>query len=210
MLLGLDPLLGPDLLYALAAMGHGDPDRAGRRQLSCHAQAPPDPSAGSFDAARPAGRAVGISDRHLHRRTVRRDAGRGRARCAAAGGRRDECGAGQARPRRRRASSATRSMWLPRALYAIVQTGERRFYGNILLTRASLHRRNRHERLQSARSPRRRQRTFGQSGHGRAGRGRRRLPGRSLGRRHSPLRYRASLRRRIGGTPAGNAARPPA
>ena len=79
MLLGLDPLLGPDLLHALAAMGHGDrivlvdanyPATRGRRLIQL---------AGSLHAARPAGRAVGVSDRHVHRRPLRGDAGRGRA-----------------------------------------------------------------------------------------------------------------------------------
>jgi L-fucose mutarotase len=75
MLLGLDPVLSPDLLHTLAAMGHGDrivlvdanyPATRGRRLIQLPGI-----------AARPAGRAVGVSDRHLHPRAVRRHADRG-------------------------------------------------------------------------------------------------------------------------------------
>ncbi|MBN8890920.1 MAG: ribose ABC transporter [Rhodospirillales bacterium 70-18] len=135
MLLGLDPLLTPDLLHALAAMGHGDrivlvdanyPATRGRRLLALPGADAPrvlgavlsllpldsfvaNPAAVMQVVDAPASTPPVVAELNavLHAHGARPAAGLERHAFYAA------------------AETA----------YAVVQTGERRFYGNILLTK---------------------------------------------------------------------------
>ena len=135
MLLGLDPVLGPDLLHALASMGHGDrialvdanyPATRGRRLIQLPGLSTPrvlqavlslfpidtfiaDPCAVMqvVDDPGAAPPVIGEMNAVLVKRGAKPAAGLERNAFYAAA----------------------------EAAYAIVQTGERRFYGNILLTK---------------------------------------------------------------------------
>jgi L-fucose mutarotase len=134
MLLGVDPVLGPDLLHALAAMGHGDrialvdanyPATRGRRLIHLPGLSTPrvlqavlsvfpidtfvaNPCAVMQVVGEPGAvpAVVGEMNAALAKRGAKPAVGLGRNAFYAAA----------------------------EAAYAIVQTGERRFYGNILLT----------------------------------------------------------------------------
>jgi L-fucose mutarotase len=138
MLIGLDPLLSPDLLHALAAMGHGDrivlvdanyPATRGRRLVSLPgADAPrtlravlsvlpidtfvPDPAAIMQVVGDPAAVPPVVAEMN-------------EVLCAH--------GAAPAVGIERHAFYAAAE-----TAYVIVQTGERRFYGNIMLTKGVL------------------------------------------------------------------------
>ncbi len=137
MLLGLDPVLSADLLHALAAMGHGDrlalvdanyPATRGRRLICLHGIDMPRAlqavlsvlpiSRRSSPTPAPACRSW-ASRRHCRRSRPRMNAVLVRH--------------GLGKP----AASLERHAFYAAAesAYAIVQTGERRFYGNILLTK---------------------------------------------------------------------------
>ena len=138
MLIGVDPLLTPDLLHALAAMGHGDrivlvdanyPATRGRRVISLHgADAPrtlgailsvlpidtfvPDPAAIMQVVGDPTAVPPVVTEMNAILR---------------------KHGAGPAVGIERHAFYAAAE-----TAYVIVQTGERRFYGNIMLTKGVL------------------------------------------------------------------------
>ena len=135
MLLGLDPVLGPDLLHALAAMGHGDrivlvdanyPATRGRRLIHLPGLSTPrvlqavlsvfpidtfiaDPCAVMQVVGEPGAMPPVVA----------------------------EMNAALAKHGAKPAVSLERNAFYAAAesAYAIVQTGERRFYGNILLTK---------------------------------------------------------------------------
>src|SRR5215471_10450986 len=135
MLLGLDPVLSPDLLYALAAMGHGDrialvdanyPGTRGRRVIHLPGLATPrvleavlsvlpidtfiaDPCATMQVVGEPDAVPLVVAQMNAALTKV---------------------GAGRAVSVDRHAFYAAAE-----SAYVIVQTGERRFYGNILLTK---------------------------------------------------------------------------
>ena len=138
MLIGLDPLLTPDLLHALAAMGHGEtialvdanyPASRGRRRIAlAGADTPaalaavlsllpldsfiPNPAAVMQVVGEPAATPLVVAA--LNAVLARH-------------------GAAPAEPLERHAFYAAAE-----AAYAIVATGERRFYGNILLTKGAI------------------------------------------------------------------------
>jgi L-fucose mutarotase len=138
MLIGIDPLLTPDLLHALAAMGHGDrivlvdanyPATRGRRVISLPgADAPrtlgavlsvlpidtfvPDPAAIMQVVGDPAAVPPVVAEMNAILR---------------------KHGAANAVSIERHAFYTAAE-----TAYAIVQTGERRFYGNIMLTKGVL------------------------------------------------------------------------
>jgi L-fucose mutarotase len=138
MLIGLDPLLTPDLLHALAAMGHGDrivlvdanyPATRGRRLIALPgADAPrtlgailsllpidtfvPDPAAVMQVVGDPTAVPPVVAEMNAILRAH---------------------GAGPAAGIERHQFYAAAE-----TAYAIVQTGERRFYGNIMLTKGVL------------------------------------------------------------------------
>ena len=135
MLLGLDPVLGPDLLHALAAMGHGDrialvdanyPGTRGRRLIHLPGLSTPrvlqavlsvfpidtfisDPCAVMQVVGEPGAVPPVVAEMNTAL---------------------TKHGAKPAAGLERNAFYAAAE-----AAYAIVQTGERRFYGNILLTK---------------------------------------------------------------------------
>ena len=135
MLLGLDPVLSPDLLHALAAMGHGDrialvdanyPATRGRRVVHLPGLGTPrvleavlsvfpidtfipDPCATMQVVGEPSAVPPVVAEMNAALATA---------------------GAGRAVSLERHAFYAA-----VESAYAVVQTGERRFYGNILLTK---------------------------------------------------------------------------
>ena len=135
MLLGLDPVLGPDLLHALAAMGHGDnialvdanyPGTRGRRLIHLPGLSTPRVlqavlSVFPIDTF--------IADPCVVMQVVG-DSGAVPPVVA-------EMNAVLAKRGAKSAVGLERSAFYAAAegAYAIVQTGERRFYGNILLTK---------------------------------------------------------------------------
>jgi L-fucose mutarotase len=125
MLIGLDPLLTPDLLHALAAMGHGDrivlvdanyPATRGRRLIAL-------PGA---DAPRTLGAILSL----LPIDTFVPDPAAVPPVVAEMNAILRAHGAGPAAGIERHQFYAAAE-----TAYAIVQTGERRFYGNIMLTK---------------------------------------------------------------------------
>ena len=137
MLKGLDPLLGADLLQVLRAMGHGDDlviadanfpaTTMGRRLVRLD---------GVRGAAGARGGAVGDAARRLRRRALRPDRGgrRARLRCPRSAG---SSSRSSTAPRAAGSSSRRieRFAFYARAreAFAVVQTGETRLYGCVLL-----------------------------------------------------------------------------
>ena len=135
MLIGLDPLLTPDLLHALAAMGHGDaialvdanyPASRGRRLVSL-------PGAGIAPALRAVLSVLPVDTMVPHPAMAMQMVGDPEAVPPATAEINDVLrshGAPAARAidRHEFYAAAERA-------YAIVHTGERRFYGNVILTK---------------------------------------------------------------------------
>jgi L-fucose mutarotase len=135
MLIGLDPLLTPDLLHALAAMGHGDrialvdanyPATRGRRLIGL-------PGADTPSVLRAVLSVMPLDDFEPDPAQVMQVVGDPAAVpevVAAFNALLGRIGAGAATGVERHAFYAAAA-----EAYAIVLTGERRFYGNILLTK---------------------------------------------------------------------------
>ena len=135
MLLGLDPVLSPDLLYALAAMGHGDrialvdanyPATRGRRVIHLP----------GLDTPRVLDAVLSVLpiDTFIPGPcAVMQVVGEPAAVPPVVA----KMNAALARHGARPATSLERHAFYAaaEAAYAVVQTGERRFYGNILLTK---------------------------------------------------------------------------
>lgn len=135
MLLGLDPLLTPDLLHALAAMGHGDcialvdanyPATRGRRLV-------PLPGAGIAAALRAVLSLLPVDAMVPNPAVVMQMVGDPEAVPPATADinevlRGHGCRAARAIDRHEFYAAAEHA-------YAIVLTGERRFYGNVILTK---------------------------------------------------------------------------
>jgi L-fucose mutarotase len=135
MLLGLDPVLSPDLLHALAAMGHGDrialvdanyPATRGRRVIWLPGLDTPRVLCAVLSVlpidtfiADPCATMQVVGDASAVPPVVA------------------EMNAALARAGAKPAVSVERNAFYAAAetAYAVVQTGERRFYGNILLTK---------------------------------------------------------------------------
>jgi L-fucose mutarotase len=141
MLIGLDPLLGPDLLHTLRAMGHGDdmvladanfPGAATARRLvrtgGCDLEAMLTAvlSVLPLDRTEPhAAAAMEVVGDPSHREVVHQEI------AAVVNG---------------RGQSAVELHYLERhalyararAAFAVVQTGERRFYGNVILRKGTI------------------------------------------------------------------------
>ena len=135
MLLGLDPVLGPDLLHALAAMGHGDrialvdanyPGTRGRRLIHLPGLSTPRVLQAVLSVlpidtfvADPCAVMQVVGDPGAEPPVVA------------------EMNAALAKRGAKPAMGLERNAFYAAAesAYAIVQTGERRFYGNILLTK---------------------------------------------------------------------------
>ena len=135
MLLGLDPLLTPDLLHALAAMGHGDcialvdanyPATRGRRLV-------PLPGAGIVAVTRAVLSLLPIDTFVPNPAVVMQVADDPEAVPPAVADINDLLRAQGARPAR----AIERHDFYAAAeqAYAVVLTGERRFYGNVILTK---------------------------------------------------------------------------
>ena len=135
MLLGLDPLLTPDLLHALAAMGHGDcialgdanyPATRGRRLV-------PLPGAGIVAVTRAVLTLLPIDTMVPNPAVVMQVVDDPEAVPPAVGDINDLLRAQGARPAR----ALERHDFYAAAeqAYAVVLTGERRFYGNVILTK---------------------------------------------------------------------------
>jgi L-fucose mutarotase len=134
MLLGLDPVLSPDLLHALAAMGRGDrialvdanyPATRGRRLIHLPGIAAPRP-------CRPCCRCCRSTRSSPNRaRSCKWWVSRALPPVVA------EMNAALVKHGAKPAAGLERHAFYAAAetAYAIVQTGERRFYGNILLTK---------------------------------------------------------------------------
>ena len=135
MLIGLDPLLTPDLLHALASMGHGDsivlvdanyPGTRGRRTLDL-------PGADVVQALRAVLSLLPLDTfvpDPAHVMQVVGDAGAVPPVVA-------EINAALAASGNKPAVSLERHAFYAAAgeAYAVVRTGERRFYGNVILTK---------------------------------------------------------------------------
>jgi L-fucose mutarotase len=135
MLLGLDPLLTPDLLHALAAMGHGDtialvdanyPATRGRRAIML-------PGAGVFDALRAVLSILPVDTFVPDPALVMQVVGEPDAVPPVVAEINTLLHTHGAKPAL--AIERHRFYATAEAAYAIVQTGERRFYGNIILTK---------------------------------------------------------------------------
>ena len=138
MLIGLDPLLTPDLLHALAAMGHGEtialvdanyPATRGRRCIPLAGVAAPTALAAVLSL-------LPLDSFIANPAAVMRAVGAQAAMppvVAALNAVLARHGAGPAKPLARHAFYAAAE-----AAYAIVPTGERRFYGNILLAKGAI------------------------------------------------------------------------
>jgi L-fucose mutarotase len=135
MLLGLDPLLTPDLLHGLAAMGHGDtialvdanyPATRGRRLVTL-------PGAGVTEALRAVLSILPIDTFVSDPALVMQVVGEPDAVPPVVAEINALLQAHGAKP----AAGIDRHRFYATAetAYAIVQTGERRFYGNIILTK---------------------------------------------------------------------------
>jgi L-fucose mutarotase len=138
MLIGLDPLLTPDLLHALAAMGHGErialvdanyPATRGRRCIALAGADAPRALAAVLSLlplddfiANPAAVMQVVGDPSATPPVI-----------AALNAELARHGARPAEALERHAFYAAAE-----AAYAIVATGERRFYGNILLTKGAI------------------------------------------------------------------------
>ena len=136
MLKGIPHILSPDLLHALQAMGHGDEitivdgnypgDSAGPRLIRADGHSGTDVLEAilSADAAR-----------RFRARPGGRHAGRRRRRPAPAGRRRIRAASSQRYEPKVELTSLERFAFYKRANagYAMVQTGEQRLYGNIIL-----------------------------------------------------------------------------
>ena len=135
MLIGLDPLLTPDLLHALAAMGHGDsialvdanyPATRGRALI-------PLPGAGMQAALRAVLSVLPLDSFVPHPAVVMQVVGSPEQKppvCAEIDAILREHGAGPAHGLERHAFYAAAEQ-----AFAIVALGERRFYGNVILTK---------------------------------------------------------------------------
>jgi L-fucose mutarotase len=135
MLLGLDPVLSPDLLHALAAMGHGDrialvdanyPATRGRRLISLHGLDTP-------RVLRAVLSVLPIDTFIPDPCVVMQVVGEPTALPPVV----VEMNAVLAKHGAKPATNLERHAFYAAAesAYAVVQTGERRFYGNILLTK---------------------------------------------------------------------------
>ena len=135
MLLGLDPVLSPDLLHTLAAMGHGDrialvdanyPATRGRRLIHL-------PGITAPRALQAVLSVLPIDTFIAEPCTVMQVVGEAGALPAVVA----EMNAALVKHGAKPAASLERHAFYAAAesAYAIVQTGERRFYGNILLTK---------------------------------------------------------------------------
>ena len=135
MLLGLDSLLTPDLLHALAAMGHGDaivvvdanyPATRGRRLI-------PLPGAAIAPALRAVLSVMPLDTFTDHPAVVMQVVGEAGAMPPATA----EINAALRAVGGQQAHAVERHAFyaLAEQAYAIVHTGERRFYGNVLLTK---------------------------------------------------------------------------
>ncbi len=135
MLIGLDPLLTPDLLHALAAMGHGDcivlvdanyPASRGRARIDL-------PGAGIVPALRAVLSVLPLDSFVPHPAVVMQVVGHPDQVppvCAEINEALRQHGAAPANAIERHEFYATAEQ-----AFAVVATGERRFYGNIILTK---------------------------------------------------------------------------
>lgn len=135
MLIGIDPLLTPDLLHALAAMGHGDsivlvdanyPGTRGRRTLDL-------PGADVVQALKAVLSLLPLDTFIPNPAQVMQVVGDAAATPPVFAQMNEVLAAGGNKP----AEAMERFAFYAAAetAYAIVRTGERRFYGNIILTK---------------------------------------------------------------------------
>ncbi len=141
MLIGLDPLLGPDLLHALRAMGHGDDIVLADANFPAHAVGQRVMRSDDCDLPRLLAAVLKV----LPIDQVEPDAAVGMEVVGDAGRREpvhadiERLLAAQAQPRVSLTLIERHAFYArARSAFAVVATGERRFYGNVILRKGTI------------------------------------------------------------------------